>query len=159
MKILFSLLTLILITKECNDSKNNSLTEESQNASKIEQNDDMLITYTIQSRGLFEEVVIANNTIKTKNGRDASNESTEALDSKDWEALQKEISTVNLQKLPELKAPTDKRLYDGAAMATLKINKGGKEITTPTFDHGYPPKAIESLVNKVLSLKESASKD
>jgi hypothetical protein len=42
-------------------------------------------------------------------------------------------------------------LFDGAASANLKITKQGKTAESPSFDHGYPPAAIEKIVNKMLS--------
>lgn len=29
---------------------------------------------------------------------------------------------------------------------------------TPTFDHGHPPKEIEALVNKILTIREKLTK-
>jgi hypothetical protein len=44
--------------------------------------------------------------------------------------------------LKDLKIPTEKRFYDGAAIANLKIiYKGVNE--TPSFDHGSPPYEIK----------------
>ena len=159
MKILFSILLLFLATKECNDSKKNSFNEGNQNSSIIDQNDTMYILYTKQSRGLFEEVLISKNSIKLIDGQNSSSPKTGKISEKDWTLLQKMVGDLNLEQFSELKAPTDKRLYDGAPMATLKLMRNGKELVTPTFDHGHPPQAIEALVNKVLSLKESMSKE
>ena len=57
-----------------------------------------------------------------------------------------------------LKAPTDKRLYDAAPQAILGVIRGDMEIRSTPFDHGHPPKPIEALVTKVLSIKASVSK-
>jgi hypothetical protein len=78
--------------------------------------------------------------------------------SEDWEALESLLKAIDVENLNRLKAPTDKRLYDGAPHATLSVIKGDVEMMTPTFDHGTPPKEIEALVNKVLSIKVNASK-
>ena len=68
------------------------------------------------------------------------------------------MDAVDLQTLNKLKAPTEKRLHDGAAHATLAFRQGDMEVMSPTFDHGHPPKEIEALVNKVLSIKENVLK-
>jgi hypothetical protein len=54
--------------------------------------------------------------------------------------------------LSTYKDPTQKRVYDGAAIAELIINYKEKEYQTKNFDHGYPPVEIEKFVNKLVSL-------
>ena len=66
--------------------------------------------------------------------------------------LKKIISDVSVDKIGTYEAPTKKRFYDGAANATISIFKKGEKYTSQTFDGGIPPKALEVLVNKVLSL-------
>ena len=159
MKILFSLMVLFAVTKECSETKNVRSTENQDISAKSEQEDSKSITYIIQSRGLFEEIIVSEGTIKLSNRNNSINSIEKKIPEKDWQEIQKFIGELNLEKLPNLKAPTDKRLYDGAAIATLKLKKNGKELSTPAFDHGHPPEAIEALVNKILSLKETSSKD
>ena len=77
----------------------------------------------------------------------------------DWDELEKLLKSISPENLGKLKAPTDKRLYDGAAHATLSILLGDVVMITPSFDHGHPPKEIEALVNKVLSIKENSAND
>ena len=62
------------------------------------------------------------------------------------------LKAVNLDQLATFKDPTQKRFYDGAAIAELKISVDGKEYQTTNFDHGYPPIEIDKLVNKITSL-------
>jgi hypothetical protein len=59
---------------------------------------------------------------------------------------------IDLEKLPTLKDPTQKRFYDGAAIANLKIRYHDKNYETTDFDHEFPPAEIEKLVNKIVSL-------
>ena len=67
----------------------------------------------------------------------------------DWNALVTTFQKVDLEQVPNLKAPTEKRFYDGAAIATLKITVQGKTYETTEFDHGTPPAAIADLVTKI----------
>jgi hypothetical protein len=60
-----------------------------------------------------------------------------------------------LDEIPTLKDPTQKRFYDGAAIANLKIRYQEKNYETTDFDHGFPPAAIEKLVNKIVSLAKT----
>ena len=69
----------------------------------------------------------------------------------DRKSLNIAIQELDLESLLQLKAPTDKRLFDGAAIANLKITKQGKRYESQSFDHGYPPAEIEKIVNKMLS--------
>ena len=38
----------------------------------------------------------------------------------------------------QMKAPTDKRTYDGALHANLMITLNAETYSTPGFDHQYP---------------------
>jgi hypothetical protein len=58
---------------------------------------------------------------------------------------------MELDSLPKLKAPTEKRFYDGAPIANFKITFQDKTYETPSFDHGFPPKEIKKFVNKINS--------
>ena len=70
----------------------------------------------------------------------------------DWAELVKAFGKINLDEIPKLKDPTQKRFYDGAAIANLKIKSQDKEYETTDFDHGHPPAEIEKLVNKIVAL-------
>ena len=108
------------------------------------------IEYTANSRGLYNNSIIENKTVSVTNnrgGKPASNSLTDAQ----WNALIKEFQKVNLEQIPSLKAPTQKRFHDGAAMANLKITYKGKTYESQTFDNGFPPEKIKNLVNTILS--------
>lgn len=66
--------------------------------------------------------------------------------------LKKIISEVSLDQIRTYEAPTKKRHYDGAPHTTISVFKKGEKYSSQTFDGGFPPKALEVLVNKVLSL-------
>ena len=59
---------------------------------------------------------------------------------------------VKLDSLATFKDPTQKRFYDGAAIANLKVSYKEKEYQTLDFDHGVPPVEIEKIVNKIVLL-------
>ena len=62
-----------------------------------------------------------------------------------------EFQAINLDEIQNLKSPTEKRFYDGAAIGTLRITYEGKLYETQAFDHGNPPLEIEKFVNKIVS--------
>jgi len=111
------------------------------------------IEYTANSRGLYNNTVVEKKTIsvtKTRDGKPVSNSLSDAQ----WNALISEFQKVNLEEIPSLKAPTEKRFHDGAAMANLKITYKGKTYESQTFDNGYPPEKIKNLVNTILSFSK-----
>lgn len=116
------------------------------------------VIYETSTRGSFEHIEISKNEIKISNDRSLKNIEAYACNPQDWKALNELLSNSVVENLDLLKAPTDKRLYDGAAHATLSVIKGDVVMMTPTFDHGAPPKEIESIVNKILSMTEIATK-
>ncbi|MEM1002747.1 MAG: hypothetical protein AAGH46_08865 [Bacteroidota bacterium] len=78
---------------------------------------------------------------------------------KEWDSIQYLVSKIAISQLLDLKAPTDKRLYDGAASATLTIVKDKKSWVSSPFDDGYPPTEISKLIYKLLSLEEGLLKN
>jgi len=57
-----------------------------------------------------------------------------------------------LDSLSTFKDPTQKRFYDGAPIANMKVTYKDKEYQALDFDHGFPPIEIEKLVNKIVLL-------
>ena len=74
MKILFSLLALILTTKECENKKSVLETETSElvsSAKSSDQQKDYIIEYSAMSRGIFNEVKITGNSISVQKSRNS----------------------------------------------------------------------------------------
>jgi len=116
------------------------------------------VIYESSTRGSFEHIEISKTQIKFSKDRSLKNMEIYECNPEDWKALNELLSNSVVENLDLLKAPTDKRLYDGAAHATLSVIKGDVVMMSPTFDHGTPPKEIESIVNKILSMAEIATK-
>ncbi|APY08339.1 hypothetical protein BWZ20_08530 [Winogradskyella sp. J14-2] len=116
------------------------------------------VIYNTSSRSSFKHIEISKTKIKISKDRTLKTTRSYACDKQDWQALEELLNNAVVEHLDALEAPTDKRLYDGAPHATLAVIKGDVEMMTPTFDHGNPPKEIETLVNKVLSMAENATK-
>lgn len=140
MKIITLLFLTLMLGKNCQSQNNMDLS-----TAKIE--------YTANSRGLHNNTVVENKTVsvtKTRDGKPVSNSLTDAQ----WNALINEFQKVNLEEIPSLKAPTQKRFHDGAAMANLKITYQGKTYESQTFDNGFPPEQIKNLVNTIVSFSK-----
>jgi hypothetical protein len=140
MKIITLLFLTLILGKNCQSQNNMDLS-----TAKIE--------YTANSRGLYNNTVVENKTVsvtKTRDGKSVSN----SLTDDQLNTLISEFQKVNLEEIPSLKAPTEKRFHDGATMANLKITYKGKTYESQTFDNGYPPEKIKNLVNTILSFSK-----
>ncbi len=133
MRIVSILLLTFFITSSCSSQK-----KADMKSTQIE--------YSAVSRGLYKKILVQNKTVSVTNGR-----GTEAVESKidiaKWNTIVAEFGKINLDNIPNLKAPTEKRFYDGAAIGNLKVTTNGKTYETKGFDNGFPPKEIEKLVN------------
>lgn len=149
MKIVFSLIVLFICSNEChqNYSKNSKRAQV-----------DLMITYEASTRGFYEKTWISKDSVSFSNDRSLETVTVVKCKSSDWESLTELIKEINVEELPRLEAPSKMHQFDGAAMATLKIEMNNEVYETGIFDHGRPPKAISQLVNKVLSIKEEMAK-
>jgi hypothetical protein len=118
----------------------------------------MQLTYRVSTRGFFEILWITKDSITISKDRDLIKTTSYSYPESDWQELMTLVNVIDIENLPNLEAPTKKHQYDGAAMVTLKINVDDQEFETPIFDNGEPPKAIEAIVNKLLSIKSSVEK-
>ncbi|HEX9827480.1 MAG TPA: hypothetical protein VGA80_12855 [Flavobacteriaceae bacterium] len=149
MKIIFGLLVLAICSNECRQ-------QPYQISNQVQ--DDMVITYEANTRGFYEKIWITKSSVSFSNDRSLKIVVSSKCQSEDWEDLVALMKEIKLQELPELEPPSKMHQYDGAAMATLKVELNNTVYKTKIFDHGHPPKAISQLVNKVLSIKEMVVK-
>lgn len=140
MKILSLLFLTIFLGNGCDSAK----------AQDIET---AVIEYTANTRGFYQKITVKNQMLTVSKDRDGNDKpvSTKISDA-DWKELVDFFKKVELDSLSKLKAPTEKRFYDGAAIANLKITFKEKAYETNSFDHGFPPKEIKKLVNTITSL-------
>ena len=111
------------------------------------------LQYTASSRGFFQKIVVINQKATISRDRNGEKFPEEiAISDKDWKEIIGYFDKIDLEKVPTLKDPTQKRFYDGAAIANLKVRYQDKNYETTDFDHEFPPAEIEKLVNKIVSL-------
>lgn len=140
MKTISLIFLTLFLSKSCSNEAQNDIANS-------------VIQYTADTRGFHLKIIIINQKATISQGRGTDNPSEEvAISDADWKELVSEFQKVNLEEVPNLKDPTQKRFYDGAAIANLKIRYQDKNYETVAFDHGFPPAAIEKLVNKIVSL-------
>ncbi|KJD31680.1 hypothetical protein PK35_13035 [Tamlana nanhaiensis] len=112
------------------------------------------IVYKATSRGFFKEVVIDEDNVSTAIKRGGT-PVKKACEKASWDQVLVLLNAIDFNKISELKAPSKKYAFDGAALAHLTIIKNGKTYESAPFDHGNPPKEIANLVKEILSLSEN----
>lgn len=164
MKTLAFIFLSLFMTKSCHNQKDKAETAQPTTV-KTEEVETVIKENTLQesdkieyeafSRGFFKKIIFENNQVMVVSDRNNADKGKVIMLSKeDISVFSKLLKEINLDGLQTLKAPTDKRLYDGAAHANLTITSKGKIYVGPGFDHGFPPAAIEKIVNKLLSFSE-----
>ncbi len=159
MKTLFSLLAIVMLNTDCDQNKSdaNKTAINSENSTKQMQ-DNIKISYETTTRGFYEKFWIDKDSLTITNDRDHVEKTSYSTPEKEWNELLDILKKVDVSALPNLEAPTSLRHHDGARFATLMVKHKGIESESESFDHGNPPKSIEALVNKVLSIKEMTIK-
>lgn len=120
------------------------------------QNKDIpVIKYEANARNLFLNIKVENQMLFVSRSRDAKDYQEKiSISEADWKEIVMLTKGVDLAKVKDLKWPTEKRFYDGAAHANITFISNGVEYPANGFDHGFPPVEIEKLVNKILKLTE-----
>lgn len=147
MKLLSLLLLTIFLNKGCDSSNKQDI-----NAAVIE--------YTANTRGFYQKVTIEKQMVTVSKERSGKEKvKPTKISEADWKNLIQLFDDIDLEDIKDLKAPTEKRFYDGAAIANLKITYQGTTYETPSFDHGFPPVEIKKLVTKINSFVKQNDED
>ena len=140
MKAITIILLSVFLVKSCSNQAQNDIANST-------------LQYTASSRGFFQKIVVINQKATISRDRNGEKFPEEiAISDKDWKEIISYFQKIDLEKVPTLKDPTQKRFYDGAAIANLKVRYQDKNYETTDFDHEFPPAEIEKLVNKLVSL-------
>jgi hypothetical protein len=138
MKVITMIFLSIFLTKGCSQEAKTDLA-------------DTTIEYVANTRGFYQKITIQNKNVYSNSDRNSNKlGESKAISDADWKELVSLFEKLELDSLSTYKDPTQKRFYDGAAIANLNITYKGKEYSTVSFDHGFPPIEIENLVNKVV---------
>ena len=140
MKAITIILLSVFLVKSCSNQAQNNIANTT-------------LQYTASTRGFFQKIVVINQKATISRDRNGEKFPEEiAISDKDWKEIISYFQKIDLEKVPTLKDPTQKRFYDGAAIANLKVRYQDKNYETTDFDHEFPPAEIEKLVNKIVSL-------
>ena len=120
---------------------------------KKPQKNTFVFEYSALSRGSYKNIIIDKNTVKVLNKRNIK-PLIKPCNEIQWSLLLDMVKRVDLETISNLKAPSSKRLYDGAAIGNLSITYNGKNYTSSSFDHGNPPEELAEIVKEILSMSE-----
>ena len=134
---LFILIGLSALNQNCN--------------SRSIQQDPANITYEATSRGFFLRVYVIGDSMTISQDRNKP-ETVKPLNNKELKAIHSELSNLELGSIENLKRPSESSTYDAAPAAILKIDFMNESYSSPSFDHGNPPKEIKPLVDLILSV-------
>lgn len=155
---LITLLTLTVVTlTSCNCQK--TAAEKSDLAAKTTMQEKAIPTleYEANTRGFYRKITIADKKVRVipvRYGKAVEIAITDA----DWNELTALFQTVNKEGLAHLKAPTEKRFYDGAPIAHFRVITNEQTYESAEFDGGYPPAEIRNIVTKIIAIGDKVEK-
>jgi len=135
------------------NESSNLLEAKKQVVNKLVQDSEYIIEYVAATRGVYYSTTIKDNTVSHQNKRGIDPVSR-ACNKDEIDSISEKINSIELEQLGELKAPSNGRFTDRAAIAKLKITHNGVTYETPEFDHGNPNKYIAELVKTITSMTE-----
>lgn len=139
MKLLTMIFLSVFLGKSCSSQTQNDMKEA-------------VLEYTANTRGFYQKITVQNQMVTISKDRSGNDKPVATkISDKNWKELVSYFEAVELDNLATLKAPSEKRFHDGAAIANLKIVYKDKTYETSAFDHGNPPEAIKKLVDKINS--------
>ena len=136
MKILLLLFLTIVLGRGCDEDQKQDM-------------ETAIIEYSANTRGYFLKITVKEKMISVTKDRNETKQVFEKISASDSNEIMASVKEINLEELANLKAPTEKRFYDGAAIGILKITYKNRTYETSGFDHGIPPVEIERLVKKL----------
>jgi len=162
MKAITILATLAITITGCNCQKkatesNNAIANSSAVTEPVSndktQSTVPTIYYEANTRGYALSCKVENQVLYSTRDRDFKEYSDKMdISDADWNEISALAKAVDLEKVKDMKWPTEKRYYDGAPHANIIFEANGVKYPANGFDHGYPPAEVEKLVNKILSL-------
>ena len=146
MKFFFTVCLLIISNSSC-------IFNKSIPAYNNKENDTLEIIYTQFSRGFFKEIHIEKSKITTYLNYQKTKIEEKTINQFDWDKGISYLQKIDRNKISKLKSPTNNRQTDKVHYAKLVILLNDKsKISSPDFDHGFPPDLIKPLVDFILNL-------
>lgn len=113
------------------------------------------IEFSTTSRtGNYKELVISNKTshIKLGNKREKDNilHTEQKTKRKECRKLNKVLKKIDIESIPSLKSPTNKRAFDGADHSIIIIKTKDNKVLKHRFDDLNPHASLHKLLNVLL---------
>lgn len=109
------------------------------------------IVYEAQTRGSLVQLTVEGNKLSYKT---YEKEGAKEVTKEQLEELKTIVNELNLEEIRDLKAPSEKRITDGALQAEIVIKMTDNEYKSSTFDAGNPPKELKKLEDFLYSLSD-----
>ena len=120
-----------------------------------EQQKEIWIEYTAESRGSFIRYYVNPNYLKIQSQGLNTYEKEHKLHKNSWSSLDQLIQASQYENWSEIAPQDPKYQVDASAIGTLILQKNGKRYMTVAFDHEQPPEQLKPIVNKILELADS----
>lgn len=114
--------------------------------------DTISFEYEAMTRGSYKKIIVKKDTLFTIYSSSLEEVKKSEVSKNDWNTLLNLLEKVDLNSIEKLKAPTNKRAYDGALHANLKVIYKYKTYQSNSFDANNPPKEIEEIVHKIVTI-------
>ncbi|MCG2610439.1 hypothetical protein LZZ90_02820 [Flavobacterium sp. SM15] len=154
MKAITVLASMVVVFSSCNCQKTAAeQPKATPEKEMVTQQTIPTLEYEESTRGFFRSITVVNQTVAVISVRNGEAKTTKISDT-DWKELTALYQKVNNENLAGLKAPTEKRFYDGAPIARLRVMTKEKEFESAPFDGGFPPAEIEQIINKLIAIAD-----
>ena len=149
MKFFFTAFLLIFSNSSCVFNK--SISEHN-----TKEYDTIEIIYTHFSRGFFKEIHIEKSKITTYLNHQKTEIKERKIKYKEWNKCVSFLNKINKNEISKLIPPTNNRQTDKVHYAKFTVIFNGKsKISSPDFDHGFPPDLIKPLIDFMLNLSNT----
>ena len=129
-----------------------SLASLAQSADKITS-----ITFTKQSRGFLDEVIISRDSVQgfVDNHRmpDSTQQYASGIEQDDWSRIMLALQNISLSDIDGLQSPTQNRAHDGAIHSTIVITFEDGSSVTHSFDDENPHPDLQPLLDEILRFR------
>lgn len=120
------------------------------------------ITFTKQSRGYLDEVVISRDSVQgyVENHREpeSARDYATAVDHDQWAKLMSALRDVPLESIDGLQSPTMNRAHDGALQSTITMSFKDGSTISHSFDNENPHPDLQPLLDVILEFRPSITR-
>lgn len=115
------------------------------------------ITFTKQTRGLLDEIVVSRDSVQgfVDNQRSPANshQYATAIDENQWAKVVLALQDVSLAAIDGLQSPTMNRAHDGAIHSSIVITFEDGSSVTHSFDDEKPHPDLQPLLDAILEFR------